>query len=351
MKIISTLLTVSMLSAGWFTDNFFKYSTFYGSGSISSPLASTQKISFSTGDGITDELHEVPYNYNYSFGVRKMARFKYQTKKGNFYDGSEKEHTDMATLGAVTGFECLLKYSDVRMHNNKYRERDYWIRYVGSSYVVKLQYSEFGEEQLTYGQADIKYRKSIGNIDFTTGLSFRGRPIVIKPTVRWENNENFPNFWDLAYHMNWTDEYWESEDGSEWDYYWYNPKGELVTDSDQDFYDTYFEGIVLKYYDSLIDDHGWQWEASLAIGADYYNYSNSSWVHIWATVLPYNYGLTNYVKELDRGTDFDLGIVLGWKVSKHFGIFTEGRYLSYFNAGEEKHDHYELKFGMNYVIF
>ena len=350
MKTICTLLTVSMLSAGWFTDNFFKYSTFYGSGSISSPLASTQKISFSTGDGITDELHEVPYNYNYSFGVRKMARFKYQTKKGNFYDGSEKEHTDMATLGAVTGWEYLLKYSDVRMHNNKYRERDYWIRYLGSSYVVKLQYSEFGEEQLTYGQADVKYRKGIGNIDFTAGLSFRGRPIVINPNIDWSSQ--FDAWWELAWEMGWNDVwYYIDEEAGVGDYYWYNTEGELVCDTDTEFYDVFFEGIVQKYHNSHIIDHGWQWEASLAIGIDYYNYSNSSWIHVWATVLPYNYGLTNYVKELDRGTDFDLGIVLGWKVSKHFGIFTEGRYLSYFNAGEEKHDHYELKFGMNYVIF
>ena len=124
MKILCVLIITSMLSGGVF-DSFIKYSTFYASGNVSSPLAAQQNLSF-TGSDIEDEIIEVEYDYNYSFGIRKMARFKYQIKKGHFYDGSENELTDNATLGAVTGWEYLIKYSDVRKAGNKYKEQDYW---------------------------------------------------------------------------------------------------------------------------------------------------------------------------------------------------------------------------------
>ena len=85
---------------------------------------------------------------------------------------------------------------------------------------------------LTFGQFDIRYRKELGGFDFTTGLAFRGRPIIINPEINWE--EEFGNaWWELAYSQGWTDQwYWISEEDGTGDYYWYNPDGELVTDSD-----------------------------------------------------------------------------------------------------------------------
>ena len=109
MKLIFMLLITASASAGYFTDNFLKYSTFYASGSISSPLASVQNLKF-TGSDIQESITETPYNYSYSMGLRKMARFQHQKKKNNFYDGSEKELTDNATIGAVPGWEYLFKY-------------------------------------------------------------------------------------------------------------------------------------------------------------------------------------------------------------------------------------------------
>ena len=234
MKILYILMTISLASGGLF-DSFIKYSTFYGSAQMSSPLAAQQNLSF-TGVDIQDETIEIPYDYNYSFGIRKMARFKYQIKKGHFYDGSENELTDDATLGAVTGWEYLIKYSNVRKAGNEFKEQEYWLRYLGESYTIKAQYSEFGEQELTFGQFDVKYRKELGGFDFTAGVSFRGRPIIIKPVVDWENQ--FDHWWLLAYEMFWVDEwYYIDEEETEGDYYWYNPEGELVCDTDAEFYD------------------------------------------------------------------------------------------------------------------
>ena len=49
-------------------------------------------------------------------------------------------------------------------------------------------------------------------------------------------------------------------------------------------------------------------------------------------------------KEIDL--DQDVGLVAGFKLGKHFGIFGEGRYLSYWGI-----ESYEVKAGVNYVFF
>ena len=49
--------------------------------------------------------------------------------------------------------------------------------------------------------------------------------------------------------------------------------------------------------------------------------------------------------------DHDIGIIFGYKLSKHIGVFTEGRHLSYFNTKDAKNEHFELKTGLNFTIF
>ena len=334
-----------MLSGGIF-DSFIKYSTIYCSYNAGSPLANQTNVGFS--DKIESEIIETPYDFNVSMGLRKLARYKYQVKKGNFYDGSENELTDNANIGAVTGFEYSFRYSDVRKSGFSYKEQEYWFRYLGKHYTIKAQYSEFGEQELTFAQLDIKYRKNFGQFDFTVGTSFRGRPIVIKPNVDW--SDNFDAFWLLAYEMNYTDLYYEDSEGYG-DYYWYDPAGNLIAETDAEFYDNIFEGVVLSYYNSLIIDEGFQYEISVAIGLDYYYYGDKFWFHTWATAYPYHHALTDYIKDMEREMDHDIGIILGWKLSKHIGLFAEGRHLSYFNTKDVTNAHYELKTGLNFVIF
>ena len=349
MKLIYILLCTTFIYSGYFTDNFLKYSTFYAGGSISSPLASVQTLNF-TGTDIEEGVTETPFDYSLSMGIRKMARFKYQVKKGNFYDGSEKDLTDNATIGSVPGWEYLFKYTKLRNMGTEFIEQEYWIRYVGKSYIIKTQYSEYGEENLTYGQFDLKYRKNIGGLDITIGPSFRGRPIVIIPDIDWTSQFDF--FYQLAYYMNYSDQWYYLDDTeTSYDWYWYDPDGNLIASTDDEFYNNIFEGVVIDYRDSFIEDYGWQWEASLAIGLDYYHYGNGWWLHTWATVLPYHHGLDDFVKEQDRKADHDIGIIFGWKLGKHLGIFTEGRHLSYFNTDISKNEHYEIKAGLNYTIF
>ena len=68
---------------------FFKYSTFYISSQINSPLAEQNHYMI---DRMTGELTDItivnPFNYKLNFGIRKIARFDYENKAKRFYDGT-----------------------------------------------------------------------------------------------------------------------------------------------------------------------------------------------------------------------------------------------------------------------
>jgi len=131
----------SMMFGGYFSDNFLKFSTLYGSASISSPLKPQETIKF-TGSEIEEETTDIGYDYNFSVGIRKIARFGYEQKLKNFYDGSEQVGNESVVLGAVPGWEYLFKYSKLRQFGNEFSEKEYWLRYVGSWFALKGQYSE-----------------------------------------------------------------------------------------------------------------------------------------------------------------------------------------------------------------
>ena len=93
-KLLSILLTTAILFAGeegsnYFVDNFLKYSTFYTSVSLNSPFVAQSQWEVDVQNGtFVETTKENELAYNISIGVRKLARFKYQAKGKNFYDGS-----------------------------------------------------------------------------------------------------------------------------------------------------------------------------------------------------------------------------------------------------------------------
>ena len=108
--LMSLLVTISVLSANeeggnYFIDNFLKYSTFYTSVSLNAPFEVKSQWDVDVDNGtFIETTKENELEYNLSIGVRKLARFKYQAKGKKFYDGSEKELSDVATIGNVSGW-------------------------------------------------------------------------------------------------------------------------------------------------------------------------------------------------------------------------------------------------------
>ena len=332
-KLLLTLLATTILLAeeggNYFVDNFLKYSTFYTSVSLNSPYVPADKFSVDIENGTfieTTEENELAYNV--SIGVRKLARFKYQAKGKNFYDGSEKNLSDVATIGAVSGWEYLVKYSSIRQFGEEFVDTESWVRYLGDNYVIKGSYANFGRQDLEFGQLDARWRKSIGsNWNFSLGGNFRGHPAYgLFPFNDWLANSE-GQWWELGYNYGYEDEYWFDDinengiqdPGENGDYNWYDDSGELVAESDDEFYEYYYGDLITLYNEEEVDKLGYQWEASVVIGVDYYLYEKKYWVHGWASIMPYSKGLTDYSFVYESGDiDFDIGLVAGYKFNRNF---------------------------------
>ena len=86
--------------------DFFKYSTLYTSFNQSNSMV--QEDTYAVMDGLLTVVPmEYEPNYTFSFGLRKLARFKYEIKATNFYDGSEVSMSEEANVGNVSGFEYV----------------------------------------------------------------------------------------------------------------------------------------------------------------------------------------------------------------------------------------------------
>ena len=79
-------------------EDFLKYGTIYGAGDINNSIEAEESTYFvRTGDGdglydipvVVDNTPDYPYDYRIGFGIRKLARFSYERKPRNFYDGTE----------------------------------------------------------------------------------------------------------------------------------------------------------------------------------------------------------------------------------------------------------------------
>ena len=194
-KLLSILLTTAILFAeegsNYFMDNFLKYSTFYTSVSVNSPFVPQSQWDVDVDNGtFIETTKENELGYNLSIGVRKLARFKYQAKGKNFYDGSEKNLSDVATLGNVSGWEYLVKYSKIRSFGEEFVDTESWVRYLGDSYVIKGSYANFGRQGLEFGQVDARWRKPLGTSwNFSVGGNFRGHPAYgLFPFNDWLSN-------------------------------------------------------------------------------------------------------------------------------------------------------------------
>ena len=360
-KLLSILLTTAILFAeegsNYFMDNFLKYSTFYTSVSVNSPFVPQSKWDVDIINGtFIETTKENELGYNISIGVRKLARFKYQAKGKNFYDGSERNLSDVATIGAVSGWEYLVKYSTIRQFGEEFVDTESWVRYLGDNYVVKGSYANFGRQGLEFGQLDLRYKKSIGNNwNFSVGGNFRAHPAYgLFPFNDWLAGSG-GQWWELAYNYGYDDEYYfqdfnqngVQDPGEPGDYEWFDEDNQLIAESDGEFYEYYYGDVINLYNEEEIDKLGYQWESSVVLGVDYYLYNKKYWVHGWASIMPYSKGLTDYSFNYEDGDiDFDIGIVTGYKFNRNIGIFGEGRYLSYFGINA-----YELKAGVNVTIF
>jgi len=340
-KLLYILLFVSTVANAQMGFSLFRFATFYASMSTAAPFSENQAfiVDGIAGSGQLVEITQVSEpNYNITVGLRKIARFDYQVKKGNFYTGSEDESSDYATISNAPGLEYLFKYSSIRNRGMKFKQQEYKVRYISDHLTSKASYVDDGLINLKYTLGEVRLRKSFGNIDLTLGVAHRSHPVYgYSPIEEWFSKPENKHWWQLANEFGYTD-----DDNHVWTH-----EGEVIAESDPEFYSYHFGDAVNEYNNQQLNDLGLQQEVSMVVGADYYHYSDKSWMHAWGSVYPAHKGLSEYSYSYPGvTTEWDIGVVFGVKFNKHFSIFVEGRHLKYWDIRS-----YNMQTGINYLIF
>jgi len=416
-KLIIGLLLTSSLFSQEVILNFFKYSTAYASFSLNAPRHQDDRFSIigglSTGNLIFErDERELKPDFQKSFGIRKIGRFKYEPKRGvknagnggTWYDGSEQSANENATFGPVKGWEYLIKWSEGRQWGDDYLNQEYWLRYVGDWYMVKGGYTELGLEDVQYAQGDVRIKKTVGGLNMSLGFKHRQHPVYGFDAAILDTTWYRGSWWDFAENAfgvddnQWGDATSVDEDGNwihnelleyrngEWvaiegdgpfwngdgeywghDWLWRDKDGNVFAYTDREFFLYHFPEMLETYISRVKKNLGYQRETSLVVGADFYHYAENWWAHAWGNYIPYHYGhdvysyhnAVEYNRHKDNGNlphtfqfgesgwkgwdDYDFGAIVGVKLKDNFGVFAEGRYLSYWEKPA-----YDFKVGANY---
>jgi len=338
MKKLFILLLLPLLSFG----QFFKYSTVYTSFTMGTSMVERENY-IAIDRGYEDVTEINPYDYNLTFGIRKIARFDYEYKVKTWYYGTERTVSDNVTVGNANGWEYLLNYSFIRNRGETFNNANFWLRYLGNKTVTKLQYKDNQRVNLEYTSFDTRFRVQVGAWDFTAGIIARNHPVYgVNPIEDfWTPGES--TFVELAADFGYSREFVNG------DWNWFSGD-ELLATSNDEFYKHYFGGAVASFNEQELEKLGTQNEISAVLGVSYYKWSPKLWIHVWYNLLPLHYGLDDYSFEYgvenSDWAEWDAGVVFGSRITKHLGIFVEGTHQRYWMKPV-----YELKFGFNYLFF
>ena len=367
--------------------DFLKYGTIYGAGGISNSVEASEPTYFlrTNPDGslysipdVVDNTEVFPFDYRYGFGIRKLARFDYERKPRNYYDGREEQLVFSAPTSAVQGLEYQFHFEKERWRGLDFTNYNFFIKHTGKYHIAKLQSREVGKINLNYDSAELRARLPIGKkFSFSAGAIVRGheRAYGYNPIEIWLNETEiidgieYPvNYWyTLGYEYDYQDIYYNQIDqnGNEtFDWYWINPDGVEVAHSDLSFRENIMPGLMNRFNSEAWDLLDPWVEVAPIIGMDFYHYDRNFWLHAYANyILPAhkyiareeefsylnrnNWGKGGLIQdsELEQWHDYSAGISLGTKIGKNLGIFIEGEYSKMWDSKL-----YQTTFGLNYTF-
>lgn len=323
----------------------FKYSTFYGSVGVNQVLDEVN--TYTIQDGIlTETTKDNKYNYRYAFGVRRLARLSMEDRK-SYKDGTETDYGKFRSA-LLTGLEYLISYENVRDRGIKYINQDYFVRYLGSFYMVKLQSTNLEGIDLKYREIDLRIKKDINKFQLSAGGVIRFHPAYgVNPFSVFSGADYINVAEDLGYTyvFEWNDTnnngYVDRNEPSF--NYWFNPAGDTIASSNSEFMQYHYSDIVNGYNANEIDKLGTQRTLSAVVGLSYYTHKDNYHTLIWSNVLPYNKDLTEY--GFSGAVDYEIGALIQKKITKIISVYTEGIYLSYLDR-----KNYNIKIGLNILL-
>ena len=369
--------------------DFLKYGTFYVAGDASNAYEQTYKDYFVERPAdddlygiprVIDVTEYFPMDYRVGLGFRKLARFGYEVKAKDYYDGTENNKSLSAPTSSVKGLEYLFHYEKERERGEEFFNSRFFVRHVGKYHIVKLEQREQGNVGFKYQSAEIRGRLPIGKkFSLSAGAIYRTHqtPYGYNPIEIWLNetevddygNEYPKNPWyTLGYVYGYTDnftKYTDMNTGEErYDWIWKDANDKVVAWSDRDFRNSIF-GDLMNLYNreqwDLLDAFG---EVAPVVGFDFYHYRSNFWLHAYGNyILPYHKYITgdenvsylnrnNWGKgglkkdsQLEQWDDYQAGLIFGWKLSKTIGIFAEGEYTKFWDS-----EIYNSSVGVNFTF-
>ena len=385
------LFSPTVLQAQIFKDiykDFLKYGTVYAAGDISNSIEAAEPTYFlrTNQDGslysipdVVDNTPKYPFDYRYGFGIRKLARFDYERKPKNFYDGTEEQLVFSAPTSAVQGLEYQFHYEKERWRGEDFTNYNYFLKHTGKYHIVKLQAREVGKINLKYNSAEVRGRLPIGKkFSFSAGAILRGheRAYGYNPVEIWLNemtvdefgNQYPTNQWyELGREYGYSDIFYTRTDdnGNQiQDWYWIDADGNEVAQTDLEFREIIMPGLMNRFNGEAWDLLDPWLDLAPIVGVDFYHYKRDFWLHAYANyILPYHryirgeedfsymhrnsWGLGGHNNNLkgEQWHDYSFGVNLGTKIGKNLGIFIEGEYSKMWDSKL-----YQTTFGLNYTF-
>ena len=344
--IILLLLISNIIAAQTFgkeeIKDLLKFSTFYAAVNGGTSLSDVDV--FSVDNGLSIQTISTPYDYNFTIGLRKIARFGYENKAKVFYDGTESNYSDAATVGKVKGVEYLFEVDYKRQEGVEYFDQQHFVRYVRPLWLTKIEYVKDGFADIEYYEATQRFRfRGKKKLSFNIGGVTRlAEPYGYDPLEEWKLENDYIHYTQLAIEQGYTIDVYESE--------YRDPSGNIVATNAAVWDEVVIPQVLKDYVSKKRNELPNQWQNSIVLGFDFYHYKKNFWLHSWGNFMPYHYndgGEYSYHNFVGgQWYDYSGGLILGLKINKSLGLFAEGKYNKYWNK-----EWYDFKCGINYVIF
>jgi hypothetical protein len=342
IRLIIILLLFCTTASAQTLKKAFKFSTFYVAANGNTSLADRDIYSVQDGTVLYDTVF-TPFDYSLVMGIRKIKRFGYEdiTK---FKDGTESAYGDAASVG-LAPFEYLFQANYKRQEGVEYLDQHHFVRYVKPKWLAKVEYIKDGFADIEYFESTQRLRLN-GNkkLSFNIGAVQRlAEPYGFDPLEQWQLENNYLHYTCLAIEEGYSVDVYESE--------YRDPNGNIVATSSDVWKEVVIPQVLEDYVEKKRNELANQWQHSLVIGFDYYYYKKNFWLHSWGNLMPYHYNDGNEFSyhnfnDEEQWYDYSGGLIVGAKITKHLGVFVEGKYNKYWNR-----EWYDFKCGINYVIF
>ena len=371
-------------------NDFLKYGSIYGAGDVKNSIEAKDNSYFVRTNPenlydipeVIDNTPEYPFDYRYGFGIRKLARFNYERKPRNYYDGTENQLAFTAPSSAITGLEYQFHFEKERWRGEMFENNRFFVKHTGKYHIAKLESRQVGKINVEYQSGELRFRLPIGKkLSLSAGAVYRthDRAYGYNPIQIWLNEKddegNAVNpWWTLGYQYGFIDIPYQSivynQDGTTSELFawlWQNAQGDVVAWTDEQFRDQIFGRLMNRFNkEAWTELESWA-EVAPIIGLDFYHYKSNFWLHAYANwILPYHHYVQGDVgysylhrngwnheghhdghsqSNGDQWSDYSAGLNTGIKISKHIGLYIEGEYAKLWDS-----EIFNTSVGINYTF-